>query len=113
MSESSESPCNLKSVEEELWQIELDSQANRMKDGQATKSSWLRSAFTYVTYSLYVCQCVCLMRGVNNQAEIPYTHSRHPCEIQKSQTILQLKIAQKFVEIEEIHRNLWKSRNTA
>ena len=49
MSESSESPYNLKSVEEELQQIELDSQANRMKDGQATKSSWLRSAFTYVT----------------------------------------------------------------
>ena len=49
MSDSSESPYNLKSVEEELRQIELDSQANRMKDGLSTKSSWLRSAFTYVT----------------------------------------------------------------
>ena len=49
MSESSESPYNLKSVEEELRQIELDSHANRMKDGQAAKSSWVRSAFTYIT----------------------------------------------------------------
>ena len=49
MSESSESPYNLKSVEEELRQIELDSHANRMKDGQGTKSSWVRSAFTYIT----------------------------------------------------------------
>ena len=55
MSSESESLYNLKSVEEELQQIELDSQAERRKDGQATKSSWRRSAaFTYVDVILSV-----------------------------------------------------------